>query len=78
MWWKLLLLGLVSAVLVIAIQPIRTHAAKIDLSPQGGLPAQRQGLLDVFSAMYVTPMSLVISGVILALAGYLAFRIIRG
>jgi hypothetical protein len=79
MWWKLTLLGLVTFVLVIGVQPIRTHAVKVEIPPDGQLPQMpRHGLLDMFSAMYVTPTSLLISAVIVAIAGYLAFKIVRG
>jgi len=78
MWWKLALLGLIAAGLVIAVQPIRTHAEKIDIPPNGQLPAMpRHSLLDIFSAMYVTPTSLLMSAVIVAIAGYFAFKIVR-
>ena len=79
MWWKLTLLGLVTLVILIVVQPIRTHAVKIDIPSNGELPAApRHSLLDMFSAMYVTPTSLLISAIILAIAGYLALRIVRG
>ena len=79
MWWKLTLLGLVTLALVIAVQPIRTHALKIEIPSNGQLPpVPRQGVLNMFSALYVTPTSLLISAVIVAIAGYLAFRIVRG
>ena len=78
MWWKLLLLGLVSLLLVFLVQPIRTHAVKIDLPQNGSLSSQRPALSHIFSAMYVTPTSLAISALIIALAGYVAYRIVRG
>jgi len=77
MWWKLSLLALITLVIVIVIQPVRTHAVKIDIPANGHISPARYGLLDMLSAMYVTPTSLLISAVIVAIVGFLAFRIIR-
>jgi hypothetical protein len=78
MWWKLILLGLVTTLLVLAVQPIRTHAVKIEIPRDGTLPPQQpQSVLHILSNMYVTPTSLLISAAILVVGAYLAFRIIR-
>jgi hypothetical protein len=79
MWWKLLLLGLLTAFLVLAVQPFKTHAVKIEVPPNGQMPAQPSpSVLNWLSSMYVTPTSLAISALIIALAGYIAYRIVRG
>jgi hypothetical protein len=79
MWWKLTLIALVTLVFVIAVQPVRTHAVKVEIPPTGELPPMpRHGLLNIFSAIYVTPTSLLMSAAIVAVAVYLAFRIVRG
>jgi len=78
MWWKLTLLTLITLVLVIAVQPIRTHVVTLEVQRNGPIPSvPRQSFFDMFSAMYVTPGSLVISAVIIGVAAYLAFRIVR-
>jgi hypothetical protein len=81
MWWKLSLLAVVTVALVIAVQPIRTHAVKMDitLDGSGGPPPQSSWrLMDMLSNMYVTPSSLLIVAAIVAVATYFALRIIRG
>jgi hypothetical protein len=79
MWWKLTLVGLVTIILVVVVQPIRTHAVKIDIPLTGEVPrVPRPSVVDLFSSMYVTPTSLLIGAIIIGIATYLAFRIIRG
>ena len=76
MWWKLTVLALVTTILVIATIPIRTHAVALDL-----LDESRPVLLsisDFVGAMYLTPGSALLIIGILAVAGFLASRIVRG
>ena len=76
MWWKLTGLLLVTAVLVVAVIPIRTHAVGYD--PMTEPPPQRPSLLSLIGRMYLTPGSAIIIFLVLALACFVAMRVIRG
>ena len=79
MWWKLTLIGMIALVLILAVQPIRTHAVKIDLPLNGQVPQpSRPTIIDLLSNMYVTPANLLLSALIVGIAAYFAFRVIRG
>lgn len=75
MWWKLALLVIVSAGLMFCVIPMRTHAVLID--PANPPPATRWTLWSMVSNMYLTSGTVALIGVIIAVAGYIAFRIIR-
>jgi hypothetical protein len=79
MWWKLTLIALVTILLIVVVQPIMTHAVKVDIQPTGKPTNPMQpGIFEWFSSVYVTPTSLLITIVILAVAAFLALRVIRG
>ena len=76
MWWKLTGLLLVTAILVVAIIPIRTHAERYD--PITEPPPQQPSLLSLFGNMYLTPTGAIIILLILAVAGFVAVKVLRG
>ena len=76
MWWKLGGLLLVTVVLIVIVLPMRTHAVSYDAFNEQA-PA-RPSLLDAFGNMYLTPASGVIVVAILATAGFVAMKIMRG
>jgi hypothetical protein len=67
---------LVTAVLVVLVIPIRTHALQYD--PMKDPPPQRPSLSSMFENMYMTPASAVLILVILSLAGFVALKVFRG
>lgn len=75
MWWKLSLLVVVSAALIFCVIPIRTHAVLID--PTKPPPATRESLWSLVSNMYLTSGTVALIGAIIAVTGYIAFRIVR-
>lgn len=75
MWWKLALLVIVTAGLIFCIIPIRTHAVLID--PVNPPPATRWTLWSMVSNMYLSSGTIALIGVTIAVAGYIAFRIVR-
>ncbi|MDT9600010.1 hypothetical protein [Sphingosinicella rhizophila] len=76
MWWKLGGLLVLTAALVIGVIPIRTHAVLYD--PAKSLPPPMPSLGEMFSTMYLTPGTALLISVILAAAGFVALKIIRG
>ena len=76
MWWKLSVLALITTILVIASIPIRTHAVAFDALDETA-PALLS-ISDLVGAMYLTPGSALLIIGILAVAGFLAIRIVRG
>jgi NADH:ubiquinone oxidoreductase subunit 6 (subunit J) len=76
MWWKLTGLLLITAVLVVAVIPLRTHAVGYD--PITESPPHQPSLISMFGNMYLTPFSAVAILLILALAGFVAAKILRG
>jgi len=72
MWWKLGILSLITAALIFCIIPIRTHAVLFD-------PAKppKWTLSGIIANMYLTPATVWMICVLLALAAYVAFRIVR-
>lgn len=75
MWWKLGILVIVTAGLIFFIIPIRTHAVLFD--PANPPPPTRWTLSSAVSNMYLTPGAIALICAVLAVAGYLAFRIVR-
>ncbi len=76
MWWKLVALAVLTAVLVFAVIPVRTQALGYD--PMNEPPPERGSFLDMLASMYLTPGSVLLIVLILAAAGLLAFNIVRG
>jgi len=72
MWWKLGILSLITAALIFCIIPIRTHAVLFD-------PAKppKWTLSGIIANMYLTPGTVAIICMLLALAACVAFRIVR-
>jgi len=72
MWWKLGILSLITTAVVFIIIPIRTHAVLFD-------PAKppKWTLSGMIANMYLTPGRAAIISMVLALAGYVAFKIVR-
>jgi len=75
MWWKLTILGIVTAGLIFSVIPIRTHAVLVD--PANPPPPTRWTLRFIVSNMYLMPGTMIAICMILAVAGYIAFRIVR-
>ena len=75
MWWKLGGLLVVTAVLVLLVIPIRTHARAYD--PMNDQPPASPSLSDLLRHMYVTPGSAVVILVILGLAAFVAMKVVR-
>jgi hypothetical protein len=76
MWWKLVGLLVVTAVLIVSVIPFRTHAVAYD--PMKDPPPPRPSFLSMFANMYLTPGTAVAILVILGLAGFVAMKVIRG
>lgn len=74
MWWKLSVLAVVTTALVIALIPIRTHAVRYDPSN----PPPRPSFAGFVGSMYLTPVSGLSIAFVLAVATFIALRIIRG
>jgi hypothetical protein len=75
MWWKLGILTIITVALIFCVIPIRTHAVLID--PANPPPPTRWTLSFIMSNMYVTPGTLGLIGILLAMAIYVGFRIVR-
>jgi uncharacterized membrane protein len=76
MWWKLVGLFALTALLVFAVIPIRTHAVGYD--PMAGPPPERPPFSQLFSNMYLTPATGVLILLILAVATFVALKVVRG
>lgn len=76
MWWKLTGLFVLTAALVFAVIPIRTHAVAYD--PMNDPPPERASFGNVLGDMYLTPGTAILIALILAVAGFVAFRVVRG
>jgi hypothetical protein len=75
MWWKLLLLAVVAALLIVAVIPFRTRAVKWDVYNEP--PPQTWSIAEYLKAMYFTPSTLAVIALILIVAAALAFWIVR-
>lgn len=73
MWWKLVALSLITAVLIFSVIPIRTHAVLIDPAK----PPPKWTLSSMVASMYLTPGTVGMICILLAVAAYIAFRIVR-
>jgi hypothetical protein len=76
MWWKLGVLALSAALLILVVIPIRTHAVLYD--PTTGLPPQRASVRSMLANMYLTPGTVAVIVVIVGIAGFVALKVIRG
>jgi uncharacterized membrane protein len=75
MWWKLVGLVVLTAGLVFAVIPIRTHAVVYD--PTNKPPSDRVFIGDILGNMYLTPGAALLILFILAVASFLAFKVAR-
>ncbi len=75
MCWKLAILVIVTGSVLFGIIPIRTHAVMFD--PANPPPPTRSTLWSMVSNMYLTSGTVALMFVVLAVAGYIAFRIVR-
>ena len=76
MWWKLGGLFVLTAALVFAVIPIRTHAVAYD--PMTEQPPHRDTFRDVLSNMYFTPGTVLLILCIVAVASFVALKVVRG
>lgn len=76
MWWKLLGLLVVTAALVFAVIPIRTHAIIYD--PMNQAPPLPGSFGDMLENMYLTPGAALVILFVLAVASFMAFKVYRG
>ena len=74
MWWKLVGVVVLTAALIFAVIPIRTHAVLYDPSK----PPQRPSISDILSNMYLTPMAGLLIGLILVIAALVTVKVVRG
>jgi hypothetical protein len=73
MWRKLGVLYVSTAALIFCIIPIRTHAVLIDPAK----PPAKWTLSSMIANMYLTPGTVGMMCILLAVAAYIAFRIVR-
>lgn len=76
MWWKLVGLAVLTAVLVFVVIPIRTHAVIYD--PMTEPPLTSPSFGEMLGNMYLTPNAALLILIILTMAGFIAFKIVRG
>lgn len=74
MWWKLGGLFILTAALCLAVIPIRTHAVTYDPSSS---PAPWT-FKAVLANMYLTPTASLLLATIVAVAAFVAFKVLRG
>ena len=75
MWCKLTILAIVTVGLIYCMIPIRTHAIITD--PNNPPPPTRWTLRFIVPHMYLTPTTMIVICLLLAVAGYIAFRIVH-
>ncbi len=75
MVWKLGILSIVAAALIFLVIPVRTHAVQFD-SANPSMPV-KWTFLSVVSNMYSTPGTIGLIAMLLAVAIYIALRIVR-
>lgn len=75
MWWKMAALVIATMGLAFSVTPIRTQPVSIDSASTP--PPANWSLSAMLSNMYLTPGTVMLLGVIMALASYIAFRISR-
>lgn len=76
MWWKLAGLGVLTAALVFAVIPIRTHAVVYD--PVNEPPPEGVSFGAMLGNMYFTPGTVLLIVFILTAAGVVAHQVVRG
>lgn len=76
MWWKLGALFVLTAVLIFVIIPIRSHAVIYD--PAKDPPPSPPSIWDMIGNMYLNPAAMMLIAVILGIAGFMAFKVVRG
>jgi hypothetical protein len=75
MWWKLTVLFVLTAALVFAVVPIRTHAVAYD--PLVEPPPEFGSIADILANMYLTPGAVLLILCIVAGASFVAFKVVR-
>jgi len=75
MWWKLVGLAGVTAALIFAVMPIRTQAVVYD--PVNEQPPSSVSFGDMLGNMYLTQGTALLILVILAVASFVAFKVLR-
>jgi hypothetical protein len=73
MWWKLSVLVIMTAVLISAVIPLRTHAVRFDPSN----PPPRPTIGDIIGSMHLTPGSGLLIAAIVAIAVLIGMKIVR-
>lgn len=73
-WWKFGGMIALTAMIVVAVIPIRTHAVLYD--PAAGPPA-RQPWWTILENMYLTPVTLLLIVAIIGIAIFAAIKILR-
>jgi hypothetical protein len=76
MWWKLGLLFVATGFLILLVIPLRSHAVSYD--PVKGQAPSPPTLIDMLGAMHLTATSVILIAAILAVSGFVAFKVIRG
>jgi hypothetical protein len=76
MWWKLVGLLISTALLVLAVIPIRSHAVLYD--PARDPPPRPPSFATTLGNMYLTPGAGVLVVLILICAGFAALKVGRG
>ncbi len=75
MWWKLIGLTALTAALVFAVIPIRTHAVAYD--PVNEPAPERASFGSMLSNRYFTPGTVLLMLCIVAVASFVAFKVVR-
>lgn len=75
MWWKLTGLFVLTAALVFAVIPIRTHAVAYD--PLSEQPPLGGPIADILAALYLTPGTVLLILCIGAGASFVALKVVR-
>jgi len=75
MWWKLGILSFITTALIFCIIPIRTHAVLFD--PTKPPEPTEWTLSGIIANMHLTPGSVGMICMLLAVAACVAFRIVR-
>ena len=76
MGWKLGGLLVATVIIALSIVPIRTHAVGYD--PSRDSPPPRPSIRRHLANMYLTPRTITTILAVAALAGFIAFKIVRG
>lgn len=76
MWWKLTALSIVTIGLIFAIIPIKTHAVLYD--PTRDPPPQPPSFWNLVNGMYFAPGTIAVAVALIALWGFIAWKIVKG